>query len=119
MKLNFSKEMKKHKDWKVNLIMFVIILSLIDLVVGINLITGLFSFVFGYLAFMILAKGIISFVTSLGQGYMFDWMGLLDTIVGVSMVLTTFHIAVPFLSYLGYAIILKALYCIARALLKF
>jgi hypothetical protein len=99
--------------------MFVIILSIIDLLVGINLITGLLSFMFGYLAFMILVKGIISFIGSLGAGYMFDWMGLLDTIVGVSMVLTTFGIKIPFLSYLGYVIILKAIYCIFRAFARF
>jgi len=99
--------------------MFVVILSLIDLVVGINLITGLLSSIFVYLAFMILIKGIISFIGSIGSGYMFDWMGVLDTIVGVSMVLSTMGIAIPFLVYLGYTITLKALYCITRSLLKF
>lgn len=93
-------------------------LCIIDIIAGVTLITGLFNFILPYIALIVLIKGILSFFGSVGSGYVFDWMGVLDIVVGASMELTAIGMTIPFLPYLGYVIIFKSLYCVVRILVN-
>ena len=80
--------------------------------------SNVFHNLFGYFAYILLAKGILSVLGSLGSGYLFDWMGYLDIIVGTVLFLTTMKIYFAFFSTLGLLMMLKGIYSFARVLLR-
>jgi hypothetical protein len=70
-----------------------------------------------YFAYMILIKGIISVFTSFPLGF-FDWMGILDTLAGIVLILISY--GVDFHIFYIFAVIysFKAAYCLFRTSLN-
>lgn len=98
--------------------MIAAILSIIDIFIGYSLMNNSFQNLFGYFAYILLAKGILSVLGSLGSGYIFDWMGYLDIIVGIVLFLTTLKIYFTFFTILGILMLLKGIYSLVRSLFK-
>jgi len=71
-----------------------------------------------YFAYMILIKGVISALVSFPAGF-FDWMGTLDVIAGVILILISY--GMNFQTFYIFAIIysFKAIYCLFRTILSF
>jgi len=98
--------------------MIAAILSFIDIFIGYSLMSSSFQNLFGYFAYILLAKGILSVLGSLGSGYLFDWMGYLDIIVGTALFLTTMKIYFAFFPTFGILMLLKGIYSLARSLIR-
>lgn len=98
--------------------MIATILGIIDIFIGYSLMSNSFQNLFGYFAYILLAKGILSVLGSLGSGYLFDWMGYLDIIVGTVFFLTTLKIYFTFFTAIGLLMMLKGIYSLVRSLFK-
>ncbi len=91
--------------------MIVAILSFLDVFGGALLtfqIGGLLAIAFGVFHTM---KGIFSLLSSIGSGYLFDWMGWVDLITGLGLFLFSENIYV--LSTFGIITLLKGVYSLA------
>lgn len=95
-----------------------IILSALDILTGSSMLYNI-SFLFGYLIYLNLAKGIWSVITSFAAGYYFDWMGIMDVIAGGIILLWMKGIILSFFPTIGVIMIAKGIYSITRYLLKF
>jgi len=92
---------------------FFAILSLIDIFVGgiVFLNTGfIFKTLIRYLAFFSISKGAWSLLSSTAFGYYFDWMGAIDLITGIALVLINFDIALSSYGIIGTVAVLKGVY---------
>jgi len=98
--------------------MIVLILSAIDLLSGSLLLLNL-KFFLNYIAGIMLLKGAFSLLSSLGIGYWFDWMGFIDVISGVALLLFAFGIPAAIFSTLAWIVIFKGVYSLLRGLFKF
>lgn len=67
-----------------------------------------------YFAYMILVKGIISISISFPAGY-FDWMGILDAIAGIVLILISYGTNFQIFYIFGIIYGLKAAYCLFRS----
>jgi hypothetical protein len=61
-----------------------------------------------------LFKGLTSFLSSIGMGYYFDWMGIIDMITGVGLVFLMWGFSFGFLYTIGIVAILKGAYSFLR-----
>jgi len=102
---------------------FVFTLSIIDLLGAALILNGRSTFVIGsfiiYFAYMLLIKGLISIISSIGSNYYFDWLGVTDTISGIVLVLISHGISFDFFQIVGYFLLFKACYCLMRTILGF
>ncbi len=103
--------------------MLLAVLGVLDLLCGILL--GLSSFIpyigsgFIYaLGIILILKGIISYLAGAAKGFFLDFMGILDIIAGVMLVLATWGFVVFFFPYIGILLALKGIYSIIIGLLK-
>lgn len=95
-----------------------LILSIIDVVAGGVLLLGAPNFA-NYFAFIFIAKGLFSLLSSFSMRYFFDWMGFIDVIVGIIFGLMSFGLFFGFYSIVGWIVLLKGMYSLARFALKF
>jgi hypothetical protein len=65
-----------------------------------------------------LFKGIFSLLSSIGIGYYFDWMGIIDMITGIMLLLLMWGFYFNFIQTIGIVASLKGLYCLLRGLFK-
>ena len=85
-------------------------LASIDIIVGILLIIRPeFSFL-RILGLISLGKGVWSLFSCIAVGYFFDWMGMLDTLSGIALLLLHNGTSFGLFSILGLVMILKGLY---------
>ena len=90
--------------------MLLIVLSIIDIAVGISLI---FPNALGfYLGIIILLKGISSIVGSFASGFFFEFMGAIDLIAGIMLLL---NFSIPWFWILP---MLKGVYCLIVGLVS-
>ncbi|MEM5773181.1 MAG: hypothetical protein QXL86_03080 [Candidatus Aenigmatarchaeota archaeon] len=71
-----------------------------------------------YFAYMILVKGLISIFTSFPLGY-FDWMGILDVIAGICLILISYGMNYQIFSIFSLIYIFKAIYVLTRTIFNF
>jgi len=95
-----------------------LILSAVDVVAGGFLLVNAPVFA-NYFAFIFLIKGLFSFLSSWSMRYFFDWMGIVDIVVGVVFGLMSFGLFFGFYSTVGWIVLLKGIYSIIRFVLKF
>jgi len=98
--------------------MFVLILSLLDLIAGGLLLLNLNYYV-NYVAAFMLLKGLFSIISSFGMGYWFDWMGFIDIITSISLFLFSFGLPASIFKTIAWLIVAKGVYCMLRTILKF
>jgi len=100
--------------------LIVALLSVIDIFGGFFVINEhMFLFVKNfiiYFVFYFILKGFWSLATSLGSGYLFDWLGVIDLVLGVILLLMKNDISLGFFSIIGWAEIAKGGYCFLRSL---
>lgn len=70
----------------------------------------------GFMAAYSLLKGGFSWIISIGAGYYTDWMGTVDIIAGLTLLLMFFQISFSFFFILGIVAALKGLYCFVSSL---
>jgi len=95
-----------------------IILSIVDVMAGGFLLLNAPVFA-NYFAFIFLIKGLFSLLSSFSMRYFFDWMGFVDVIVGIVFGLMSFGLFFGFYSTVGWIVLLKGMYSLARFALKF
>jgi hypothetical protein len=71
-----------------------------------------------YFAYMILVKGILSIFTSFPLGF-FDWMGILDVLAGIIILLISFGIDFQIFHIFAILYIFKVAYVLIRTTLNF
>lgn len=102
--------------------MFLAILSILDIFSGLIVFTYssllLFHSFVGYMAAYSLFKGVASFLSSIGMGYWFDWMGVIDIITGFMLLLLMWGFSFGFIKTIGIIAILKGIYSFLRAFFK-
>lgn len=102
--------------------MFFVILSILDMFSGLILLTygsiSLFHSFVSYMAAYSLLKGVISFLSSIGMGYYFDWMGIIDMIGGIALLFLMWGFSFGFIQTIGAIVILKGAYCFIRSFFK-
>jgi len=90
--------------------MFRQILGVVDIIVGVLLITRPeFSFI-RFLGLFSLGKGVWSIFSSMIMGYFLDWMGALDVLSGISLLMLHAGSSSGIFTILGISILLKGLY---------
>jgi hypothetical protein len=65
-----------------------------------------------------LLKGVLSFLSSIGIGYYFDWMGVIDIITGFVLLLLMWGFSFGFIKTIGAIAILKGIYSFLRSFFK-
>ncbi len=103
--------------------MFLAILGFLDLIGGALLgLSGLFPYTGSGFVFTIgiifLIKGLVSYISAAANGFFMDFMGLLDIVAAILLMLTTWGIVVFFFPYIGILLILKGLYSVVIGILK-
>ncbi|MBL7206749.1 MAG: hypothetical protein ISS36_04085 [Candidatus Aenigmarchaeota archaeon] len=101
--------------------MFIIILGIIDLVVGIFLaLSNNFqgSTIILYLGIIILLKALYSLGTAFGAGFYLDFLGILDLIAGILLLIVFYGIFTHFFIYIGILLALKGIYSIIMGLIQ-
>jgi hypothetical protein len=71
-----------------------------------------------YFVFYFILKGFWSLGTSVGSGYLFDWLGVVDLLIGIILFLMSKNIQMSFFYIIGWAEIFKGGYCFLRSLLR-
>ena len=97
--------------------MIILILSVLDILSGLAILFKV-NFFIRYLAFAMLAKGGISLFSSVAMKYFFDWMGAIDFIIGIILLLNSMNIYSDFFTIFSWIIIFKGVYSLIRYLLK-
>lgn len=72
--------------------------------------------IFTYMSIFYLLKGIWSIVSSIASGFFYDWMGALDFITGIALMLIFYGTILDFFWIIGVAHILKGLYSLIFSL---
>jgi len=98
--------------------MIVCILSIIDLLAGSLLLFNLHFFL-NYITAIVALKGLFSIFSSLGAGYWFDWMGFVDILTAIALLLFSFGVPATFFTTIAWIIIFKGIYCLIRSVFKF
>jgi hypothetical protein len=98
--------------------MIALILSVIDMFSGSLLLLNL-KFFLNYIAGIMLLKGAFSILSSLGIGYWFDWMGAVDVISGVAILLFAFGLPASIFTNLAWIVIFKGIYSFMRTVFRF
>jgi len=99
--------------------MITIFLSAIDIVIGYCMMSSSLQSMFGYFTYIMLAKGFLSVIGSLTANYLFDWMGYLDVITGIILLMTTMNISLAFFPTIGFLLLAKGVYSLLRSLIGF
>jgi len=103
--------------------MLLAILGVLDLIGGIILALSGFipytgsGFIFT-LGIIFIIKGIISYLSGAARGFFLDFMGILDLISGIMLILATYGFVIFFFPYIGILLILKGVYSLIIGLIK-
>jgi len=103
--------------------MFLAILGVLDLIGGTLLgISGFIpytgsGFIFT-LGIVFTVKGIISYLAGAAKGFFLDFMGVLDLIAGIMLVLAVYGFVLFFFPYIGILLIIKGFYSLVIGLVK-
>lgn len=95
-----------------------LLLTAIDILSGSVLLLNLNFFV-NYIAVILLLKGLFSLLSSLGIGYWFDWMGVVDIISAVALFLFYLGLPAAIFSTIAWIIIFKGSYSFLRTIFRF
>lgn len=103
--------------------MILAVLGVLDLICGALLgLSGLIGYVgsgfVSTLAIIMIIKGIISYVSGAASGFFLDFMGVLDMIAGVMLMLATWGFVLFFFPYFGLLLLLKGVYSIIIGIIK-
>jgi energy-converting hydrogenase Eha subunit G len=93
--------------------MLVAILALFDIISGITIFYSV-KLLFGYLAYIIFFKGLISVISSIRRGDYLEWMGPIDLITGIALALMSFGFQSYFFTVMAWLIFLKGFYSFIR-----
>jgi hypothetical protein len=103
--------------------MILAVLGILDLIGGILL--GISGFVpytgsdfVSAIGVILILKGIISYLSGAAKGFYLDFMGVLDAIAGIMLVLAATGFVVFFFTYIGILLALKGIYSVIMGLLK-
>jgi hypothetical protein len=103
--------------------MFLAILGVLDIIGGILL--GLSGFIpyigSGFVSFfgiILIMKGIISWISGAAKGFFLDFMGILDIIAGIMLILATYGFVIFFFPYIGILLLLKGIYSFVIGVIK-
>ena len=97
---------------------FLIILSLIDIFTGVLIYQhsfGLFPAIFYYSAYFHLIKGGFSWMGSIGQKNLFEWMGTIDMLGGFAALMISFNFLSSIFPVIGILLAIKGLYSLAMS----
>ena len=94
--------------------MIILFFALLDFLGGAAILSKSFAILLLYLAYAHLIKGGFSLFGSILSGYFFDWMGALDVIGGIVLILMNFNINLGFFPTIGWLLILKGTYTFIR-----
>jgi len=88
------------------------ILAIVDILSGALIFfhPASFSKIFLYLGFICLTKGGWSLITALTSKFYFDFLGLLDIVSGIFLILLYYKFTLPLLTIIGIMIILKGIW---------
>jgi phosphoglycerol transferase MdoB-like AlkP superfamily enzyme len=97
---------------------FFAFLSLLDILAGgLIFLKGFYFSSFPlYLGYIILGKGLWSVFSSIMARYYYDWMGIVDILAGVSLILIFYKISILPFQIIAIIVILKGLYCFFTSL---
>lgn len=98
--------------------MIVLILSIIDLAAGTLLLLNLHFFL-NYITAIMALKGLFSIFSSFGAGFWFDWMGFVDILTAIALLLFSFGVPAGFFTTIAWIIIFKGIYCLIRTIFRF
>ena len=102
-----------------NLLLFV--LSVVDACGAAVILWGPKAMILGpfviYFTYMILIKGLISVFISFPVGF-FDWMGILDIIAGIVLILISYGVDFHIFYIFAMVYVFKAVYCLIRTVLN-
>ena len=100
-----------------------LILGILDLIAGAALAISGFvpltavGLVFG-IGIIITLKGVISYLAAAGNGFYFDFLGILDVLSGIFLILAFYGTAMGFFVWFGVAMILKAMWSIVMFMVR-
>ncbi len=103
--------------------MFLAILGVLDIIGGVLLgLSGFIPYVgSGFVSafgFILIIKGIISYISGAAKGFFLDFMGILDIIAGIMLILATWGFVVFFFPYIGILLALKGIYSVIIGVVK-
>ncbi|MCK4496984.1 MAG: hypothetical protein KAU24_02245 [Candidatus Aenigmarchaeota archaeon] len=103
--------------------MFLAILGVLDIIGGILLgLSGFIPYIGSGLVstfgIILIIKGIISYISGAAKGFFLDFMGILDIIAGIMLVLATYGFVIFFFPYIGILLLLKGIYSVIIGLVK-
>jgi len=67
---------------------------------------------------ILLVKGVISYISAAVKGFYLDFMGILDAVCGLLLILLFFGIEFSFSTYIGIFLLFKGMYSSAVGLVK-
>ncbi|HLC39461.1 MAG TPA: hypothetical protein VJJ76_01110 [archaeon] len=94
------------------------ILAVVDILAGVFILFNA-PWLAGYLAVLFLLKGLFSLISSFSVHYFFDWMGFVDVFAGITFTFIAVGWFFGFFTTLGWIVLLKGIYSLARYLLRF
>jgi hypothetical protein len=100
-----------------------LILGILDLIVGATLaISGFIPLTASGIIFsigiIVALKGMLSYLMAAGNGFYFDFLGILDMLSGIFLILAFYGIVLGFFVWFGVAMILKALWSIVMFMVR-
>jgi len=89
-----------------------IFISIVEIFAGLLVIypIAIFIQIIFYMSIIYILKGVWSMISSIAAGYYFDWMGGLDFIIGITLLLIFSGVTFSFFWIIGLAHILKGIY---------
>ncbi len=97
--------------------MIVYFLSVLDIISSVWYFLGInfFLLTFGLIVFL---KGLIGFLSSISMRYYYDWMGAIDILAGLVIILSSFSVSIPYGKDIVLLLAIKGTYTFVRHLLK-
>jgi hypothetical protein len=100
-----------------------LILGIFDLIVGAALTVSGFvpltaSGIIFAIGIIVALKGALSYLMAAGSGFYFDFLGILDMLSGIFLILAVYGTVLGFFVWFGVAMILKALWSIVMFMVK-
>lgn len=86
------------------------LLAIIDLITGLLLIIRPEFALVKTIGWFVLGKGVWSIVSSVAFGYFTDWMGMIDTLAGLSLILIHNGHPLAVMTFLGVVVLFKGIY---------
>ncbi|NPA38372.1 MAG: hypothetical protein GXN99_01095 [Candidatus Nanohaloarchaeota archaeon] len=98
----------------------VVMLSILDIITGLLYFydKSVSSILLIGLLWFHLIKGVLSLLGSISSGYFFDWMGTIDLLAGIAVLIRGSNILTTFFSYVMILLIIKGTYTLLRGLFK-